>query len=330
VALFSTGHGGGFCKLLILFRIQFGAWLAIGKGKEHKVNHMEDIKQTSPKTGRGNWATPVLAGAFAISLGLNGYQSIRLQDVNKEVGGVQRQVTELQAGLSHIDKTLNDNLGSVRTDLDSARKETQVSVSKAAQNAQNAARRHADTLVSNLAKSEAEKAKQLTEEISQVKETTLQANSKIADVSTDVGAVKQDVVKTQSELQATISDLRRATGDMGMMSGLIATNAKELTALRELGDRNYVEFEIPRNGKAQKVGDIQLAVRKTDPKRSKFTVDVIADDKKIEKRDKTANEPVQFYVLSKARQPYELVVNEVSKDSVKGYLAVPKVQLARK
>ena len=295
-----------------------------------KVNHMEDNTPTSPKSGRGSWAIPALAGAFAISLGINGYQSVRLHDVNKEVGGVQRQVTELQASLSSIDKSLNDNLGVVRTNLDSARQETKESVSKAAMAAQIAARRHADTLVSNLAKSEEEKAKQMTEEITQVKETTLQANSKIADVTTEVGSAKQDIVKTQTELQATISDLRRATGDMGVMSGLIATNAKELTALRELGDRNYVEFQIPRNGKAQKVGDIQIAVKKRDVKRSKFTVDVIADDRTIEKRDKTANEPVQFYVLSKARQPYELVVNEVSKDAVKGYLAIPKVQIARK
>jgi len=294
------------------------------------VNHMEDNKQTSPKSGHRNWAVPALAGAFALSLGINGYQSVRLHDVNNEVGGVQRQVTELQASLSNIDKTLNDNLGVVRTDLDSARKESQQSVSKAAMAAQIAARRHAETIVSNLAKSEEEKAKQMTEELTQVKETTLQANSKIADVTTDVGTVKKDVVKTQSDLQATISDLRRATGDMGVMSGLIATNAKELTALRDLGDRNYVEFQIPRNGKAQKVGDIQLAVKKTDAKRGKFTLDVIADDRTIEKRDKTANEPVQFYVLSKARQPYELVVNEVTKDTLKGYLAVPKVQIARK
>jgi len=294
------------------------------------VNHMEDNKQTSPKSGHRNWAVPALAGAFALSLGINGYQSVRLHDVNNEVGGVQRQVTELQASLSNIDKTLNDNLGVVRTDLDSARKESQQSVSKAAMAAQIAARRHAETIVSNLAKSEEEKAKQMTEELTQVKETTLQANSKIADVTTDVGTVKKDVVKTQSDLQATISDLRRATGDMGVMSGLIATNAKELTALRDLGDRNYVEFQIPRNGKAQKVGDIQLAVKKTDAKRGKFTLDVIADDRTIEKRDKTANEPVQFYVLSKARQPYELVVNEVNKDTLKGYLAVPKVQMARK
>jgi hypothetical protein len=291
---------------------------------------MEDSKQSSTLTGRGNWAIPALAGAFVLSLGINGYQAIRLHDVNNEVGGVQRQVTQLQASLSDIDKTLNSNLGVVRTDLDSARKETRESVSKAAMAAQIAARRHADTIVSNLAKSEDEKAKQMTEELTQVKETTLQANSKIADVTTDVGTVKQDVVKTQSELQTTIADLRRATGDMGVMSGLIATNAKELTALREVGDRNYVEFQLPRNGKAQKVGDIQLAVKKTDAKRGKFTLDVIADDRTIEKRDKTAQEPVQFYVLSKARQPYELVVNEVTKDAVKGYLAIPKVQVARK
>jgi len=291
---------------------------------------MEDNKQISPKTGRGNWAVPSLAAAFALSLGINGYQAVRLQNVNQEVGGVQRQITELQASLSQIDKTVNDNLGVVRTDLDSARKETQENMTKAAMAAQIAARRHADQLVSKLAKSEAEKDKQLTEELTQVKETTLQANSKIADVTTDVGSVKQDVAKTQTELQSTITDLRRATGDMGVMSGLIATNAKELTALRELGDRNYIEFQLPRNGKAQKVGDIQVAVKKTDAKRAKFTVDVIADDRRIEKRDRTANEPVQFYVFSKARQPYELVVNEVTKDAVKGYLAVPKVQIARK
>lgn len=296
------------------------------------MNPMEDIKPTANVTDnrRRNWATPILAGAFALSLGINGYQSVRLQDVNKEVGGVQRQVSELQAGLSNMDKTLQDNLGGVRTDLNSARTESQQSMNKAAMAAQIAARRHADSIVSKLAKSEDEKTKQVTAELSQVKENTLQAYAKIDGVSTDVGVVKGDVVKTQNELQSTISDLRRATGDMGVMSGLIATNGTELAALRELGDRNYIAFEIPRNGKAQRVGDIQLAVRKIDVKRSRFTLDVIADDRKIEKRDKTANEPVQFYILSKARQPYELVVNEVSKDALKGYLAVPKVQIARK
>jgi hypothetical protein len=69
-------------------------------------------------------------------------------------------------------------------------------------------------------------------------------------------------------------------------------------------------------------------LKKTDRKKNKFTIDVVADDKRIEKKDKNVNEPVQFYV-AKARQPYELVINEIGKDAIKGYLATPKVQQSR-
>ena len=57
-------------------------------------------------------------------------------------------------------------------------------------------------------------------------------------------------------------------------------------------------------------------------------MDVRADDKLVEKRDKSINEPVQFYT-ARAHQPYELVVNEVKKDKVIGYLATPKVTVSR-
>jgi hypothetical protein len=78
----------------------------------------------------------------------------------------------------------------------------------------------------------------------------------------------------------------------------------------------------------QKVGDIQVTLKKVDTKRNRYTLDVRADDRLVEKRDKTINEPVQFYT-SQARQPYELVVNQVQKDKVIGYLATPKVTLSR-
>jgi len=76
------------------------------------------------------------------------------------------------------------------------------------------------------------------------------------------------------------------------------------------------------------VGDVFIQLKRTDPKRNRFTIEILADDKKVEKKDKTVNEPVQFYT-SKARQPYEIVVNEVRKDVIVGYLATPKVQAAR-
>jgi hypothetical protein len=54
----------------------------------------------------------------------------------------------------------------------------------------------------------------------------------------------------------------------------------------------------------------------------------MADDKLTEKKDRNINEPVQFYT-SKARQPYELVVNQVQKDLIVGYLSTPKEQATR-
>ena len=113
-----------------------------------------------------------------------------------------------------------------------------------------------------------------------------------------------------------------------MQSGYIATNAKELQALKLLGERNYFEFHIERTGKPQRVGDVSFILRKTDPKHNKYTLEVLAGDKKTEKKEKSINEPVQFYI-SKARHPFEIVVNEVQKDYIIGYLSVPKEQTTR-
>jgi len=147
-------------------------------------------------------------------------------------------------------------------------------------------------------------------------------------VNSEVSTVKTQVASTRSELDKTIGDLKKVTGDLGVQSGYIATNGKELSALKRLGERNYFEFNLAKAKTPQKVGDITLLLKKTDQKKNKYTVEISADDKKTEKRDKNVNEPVQFYV-AKARQPYELVVNEIGKDVIKGYLATPKDQIAR-
>jgi hypothetical protein len=116
---------------------------------------------------------------------------------------------------------------------------------------------------------------------------------------------------------------------MGVMSGLIATNSKDLDALRALGERNYFEFDLTKGQGMKKIGDVMLTLKKSDAKRNRYTVDVMADDKRVEKKDKTMNEPVQLYVSGNA-QPYEIVVNQVKKDEVVGYLATPKVKVARR
>ncbi len=140
--------------------------------------------------------------------------------------------------------------------------------------------------------------------------------------------MKTEVASTKSELDKTISELKSVRGDLGVQSGLIATNSTELTALRALGDRNYTEFKILKSKQFQKVGSVQMQLKKADPKRNKYTIQLIADDKTVEKKDKTTNEPVQFY-MSGARQPYEIVVNEVQKGPDRRLPVGPKVMQAR-
>ena len=206
------------------------------------------------------------------------------------------------------------------------------------QQARTEARKTAATLSAKLAKqgqAEQQAQQQVAGELENLKAANTDASSKLnaisGDVSSvkgDVSSVKGDVASTQAEVEKTGSELKRMTGDMGVMSGLIATNGEQLSALKELGQRNYQEFDIKRTGGLQKIGTIQLALSKADPKRNRFTLDVLADDKRVQKRDRTINEPVQFY-LAGNRQPVEIVVNEVKKDEVVGYVAMPKVKTGR-
>jgi hypothetical protein len=162
----------------------------------------------------------------------------------------------------------------------------------------------------------------LTAQLSQVKK---ESQEQIGEVATEVGGAKKDIEATKSDLEVTKGKLERVTGDEGVMSGLIARNHDDLEELRRRGDRNYYEFNLTKSKHGEKVGPIQITLTKTDPKKSRYTMMVLVDDRDIEKKDKTAGEPVQFYVKGASRMsPYEIVVFDVSKNKVTGYLSTPK------
>jgi predicted nucleic acid-binding Zn-ribbon protein len=160
---------------------------------------------------------------------------------------------------------------------------------------------------------------------SQLTEVQKNSEEKIGAVATDLGGAKKDIESTRNDLEATKGKLDRAQGDMGVMSGLIARNHDDLEDLKRRGDRNYYEFTVAKTKTAQRVGPVQLNLTKTDPKKNKYTMMVFVDDRSIEKRDKTAGEPVQFYVKGgRGAAPYEVVVFDVGKNQITGYLSTPK------
>jgi DNA repair exonuclease SbcCD ATPase subunit len=157
----------------------------------------------------------------------------------------------------------------------------------------------------------------------QQKEQISQVTGEVAGVKTDIGGVKTDVASTRSDLEATKARLESVKGDMGVMSGLIATTRGDLETLKHKGDRSYYEFTLDKSKSPKPVSTVSLQLKKTDPKRGKFTLNVMADDRTIEKKDRNMNEPIQFYT-GREHMLYELVIWTVDKNKVTGYLSTPK------
>jgi len=271
----------------------------------------------------------VLVAGLIIALGGDGYLIVRSNNLDQQLmqlqGTTQAQMSKLSDATSTL---LERRLDAISTDLQEAHDTANSAVKQA----------RAETLrqCAQLAHRLDEEQQQVAGQLVELKDATTSASSKLNDVSadvsgvkTDVNGVKTDVASTQSQVEKDGAQLKQVVGDMGVMSGLIATNGKDLQALRDLGDRNYFEFDLSKGALTKKVGDVTITLKRADPKRNRYTVDVMADDKHIEKKDKTINEPVQLYV-SENRQPDEIVINQVKKDEVVGYLSTPKVKIARR
>lgn len=282
-----------------------------------------------PPSNGGGIKIPILFGSVLALLGANVYLFLQLDKTKTEVAGLKesmsREISTVKETSNVTTATSKRYISELKDELEAARRQAAMAAGQAKVDAE----RKAAELTSKLERETKAAQQQMASQISEVKDVASTATTRIGEVSGEVTNVKSEVASTKTELQNTVNDLKRVRGDLGEQSGLIATNYKEFQALKELGDRNYYEFTLTTKEKdAKRVGDVMMRLRKADQKRNKFNMDLTFDDKKVEKKDKTLNEPLQFYT-SKARQPYEIVVNSISKDTVSGYLATPKVQQAR-
>src|SRR5215831_16356275 len=259
--------------------------------------------------GAPRWISIVLGNLVAALAGLAfaGYSSqtrleqgiSKIQDQNKILTAQLEQTNNRVAELKGQMDVTSQKIGMTQAELADARSRAE-----------------------SIRKQQAASDAKLTQEIA---ENQKSSEAKIGAVATDLGGAKKDIETTRSDLEATKGKLERATGDMGVMSGLIARNHDDLEDLKRRGERNYYEFTITKTKTAQRVGPVQISLNKVDQKKSKYTMTVYADDKSIEKKDKTAGEPVQFYVKGSSRMaPYEVVVFDVGKNQITGYLSTPK------
>jgi len=262
----------------------------------------DEMVQETPKTYFG----ALLAGiAVAILLGLGGILwsytlSNKLAAQQQALADAAAQNTKLSTALQDTDARLNVATDELKTSLGLTQKQL-------------------DTRSAALQVREV-RGEQKTAQLATAEQQT---EGQVAAVQTDVGGVKTDVAKTRSDLADTNTQLTSMKGDLNGHSTLIARNNDELEILKHKGDRNYYQFTLVR-GMKQQVGTVSLELKKADSKQSKYTLVVFSDDKQYTKKDKSLNEPLQFY-SGKDPLLFEIVVNNVSaRNTVTGYLSSPK------
>ena len=277
---------------------------------------------------------------FGVALLLsNVYVMTRLAKIESRFAAVDNDLAKTRKGLSDVRTASEVGRQAAGRSINTIREELQHERAKAAEavgEEKSGAAHRVEILAAELAarihaeqEHRQEMQRHVSQELSRVTDAASQADQKIGEVKTEVNAVRSALAADRTRLEAAVMDLHRVRGDLGMQSGLIATNARELNTLKALGEKNYFDVELPLK-QAKSIGGVSFILRRTDSKRLRFSVLVSSNDKRIEKKDRTLNEPVQFLV-SKMKGPYqvqvddlyELVINEVTKNGVKGYLATP-------
>jgi len=254
------------------------------------------------------WVTVLFVAAFALVGYLLYANYAQRQALVKSQEDADKKT---QAIAAELDKT-NSRLADLKGELDVTSQKLSLSQDELAR-----ARGLAQTARAEQQKSDAS----LRQQIGAVEADT---TTKFGQVTTQISGTQSDLSATKADLEATKGKLQSTIGDLGVQSGLIARNHDEVEELKRLGERDIFEFSLNKSAKSpDRVGPIQVQLRKVDTKHYRYTVNVVADDKTIEKKDKTVGEPVQFYVRG-ARAPYEIVVFDLSKDQAKGYLSTPK------
>jgi DNA repair exonuclease SbcCD ATPase subunit len=254
--------------------------------------------QLETHSNAGKWILMIAALLVVAAAGYGFYSTrITIDKLNSDLTGTQAQVKELQNRMQTAEaeqETLAHQAGMTKKEL--IQRATQLQAEQRA-------------AAARLEKEQ--------------KESITAVTGDIQGVKTDVGGVKTDLGTTKADLEATKAKLQSTVGDLGVQSGLIATTRSDLEVLKHKGDRNYYEFTLLKGAKPQPVSTVSLQLKKTDPKKAKFTLNVTSDDKTIEKKDRNVAEPIQFY-SGRDHMLFELVIWTVEKNKATGYLSTPK------
>ncbi len=271
---------------------------------------MSDDRIVESHTESPAWTLPAIIVLGLVAIGglafgwnasskLDGTQQAVAAQLKTTQASVQQDMSSMKDRLAQDEKSNTDLQGDLKVVTDKL-KITQGQLKKA----------RAETVKLN---------DETTEKVAAL-DTSVHSELATKATSDDVKTVDTKVVGVKTDLDATREDLKMARSEMGT---LIARNHDEIDQLRRLGERDYVEFTLAGRNKPQKVGNVTVELKGVNEKHNQFNAVVTIEDKLFQKKNRAMNEPIFFY-LSGTHIPEELVVNKIGKDTISGYVSIPK------
>src|SRR6185312_12304471 len=230
-----------------------------------------------PPAPNSNLKVALAAGAIIASLVASGFLLFQVHDLRSDTVRIQQT---MQMEIDSLKETGNQMTAEQRKHVEDLREELENKsrqLNMAASQAKREALSYADEQAKRLESQQQKNAQEVNTALTDVKQRADSANQAVQAVNTDVGNVKTDLASTKTDLNQTKMSLQKVAGDLGVTSGYVATNGKELEELKRRGERNYIEFTLRKQKQMQRVGDISMKLDKADPKHNKFTLNVLAD-----------------------------------------------------
>jgi hypothetical protein len=267
-------------------------------------------------------ATALAAAGLALGLVLLTLMIVWNSQRNEEAANVQGQMKKVNESLELI----NERLAQGDQKIAGLQSQTQVMQEHMGLNEQELKR--AQALARQLQAEQARNVETLGRQIAAKADATKvetikqESDTKIAGVSEEVGEVRDEVKASKEDLAKTKAELARIGVVVTEQGTMIAVNSGGLEELRKRGEREYVSFDLRKKQRTNLAG-IGLELRKADVGKQFVDFKLYVDDREMDQKKVYVNRPVSFYA-GRNRLLYEVVVNEVKRDQMIGYVSLPK------
>ncbi len=150
-------------------------------------------------------------------------------------------------------------------------------------------------------------------------------------VQSQLDQQKQQLSDQQKQLQDTQANLDKTRTDLQNnldstrteLNGGIAKNHEELVALQRKGERNYYEFDLLKSKQFHREGPLSISVRKVNVKHGFADLTMLVNDAELTRKHVNLFEPIMFRPEGYTA-PVEIVINNVQKNRIHGYVSEPK------